>query len=101
MSSGNQPERVWIDQIAPIPVTSADPLHRMAQSADIIVCNGMDAPILFNGIDVPKWKCLSNHLKKNGGIQDEYYNGRNRFSEGCLSSARSRYTGQGRFAQAA
>jgi hypothetical protein len=25
MSSGNQPERVWIDQIAPIPVTSADP----------------------------------------------------------------------------
>ena len=28
------------------------------------VCSGMDAPTLSDGIDVPKWKCQSNHLRE-------------------------------------
>jgi IS605 OrfB family transposase len=65
------------------------------------VCNGMDAPTLSTGIDVPKWKLSKQPLNENGGIRNEYYDGRDRFGEECLSSPRSRYTRQGCVAQAA
>jgi hypothetical protein len=40
-----------------------------------------------NGIDVPKWKCQSNHLTENRSVHHGYYDGRHRSGEKRVTGA--------------